>query len=433
MLGEVDYQALTIFAIAAMGVTTGIIGSRFLLRHFTSYSRAPTRQKSLKEERDQLHARNLQFDAALNHMSEGLCIFDGEQRLIVSNNRYAEIYGLCPDAIRPGMTLREITDLRYEAGSLPSMSRGDFDRWRNSIFVANSPSDTIVKHTNGRVYAIHHRPMSGGGWIATHDDVTEREVLHTQLKEQLEIVEQQKLMLHERNLQFDIAINNISQGLCFFDGAERLIICNNRHIEMYGLDPASVVPGMTVGEIIDLRNQVGSSPAMPREEYHAWRNEVAVTDKPADTIVELKNGQVIQIHHRSMPDGGWVATHEDITQQRRAEEQSELMVRRLRDAQDDLTRAAAAAEASNEAKSSFLANMSHEIRTPLNGILGMAQVLENERLTASQRERVKTILELRADADDPAQRCSRPVEDRSGKAGHPADGRRNRERFPSFA
>lgn len=50
-------------------------------------------------------------------------------------------------------------------------------------------------------------------------------------------------------------------------------------------------------------------------------------------------------------------------------------------------------EFANEAKSSFLANMSHEIRTPLNGILGMAQVLENDRICASQRECVKTILE----------------------------------------
>ena len=347
----------------------------------------------LKEQQEQLQARNLQFNTALNHMSEALCIFDGEQRLIVCNDLYAEMYNLRPDAIRPGMTLREIIDLRYQAGSLPAMSREDFDSWLNSIFIANSPSDTIVKHTNGRVYAIHHRPMVGGGWIATHDDVTEREELHSRLKEQLEIVEKQKLMLHEQNVQFDIAINNISQGLCFFDGAERLIICNNRHIEMYGLDPASVVPGMTVGEIIDLRNKVGSSPAMPREEYHAWRNEVAVTDKPADTIVELINGHVIQIHHQSMPDGGWVATHEDITQQRKAEEENQLMVRRLRAAQDELTRAVSAAEASNEAKSSFLANMSHEIRTPLNGILGMAQVLEHEPLTASQRDSVRTILD----------------------------------------
>jgi signal transduction histidine kinase/ActR/RegA family two-component response regulator len=393
VLSEVGHQPWIIAAITAFGVALGILSLRFLLGRETAHRRLKRQYELLKEQQEQLCARKLQFDAALNHMSEALCIFDGEQRLIVSNDRYAEIYGLRPDAIRPGMTLREITDLRYQAGSLPAMSREVFDNWRNSIFVANSPSDTIVRHTNGRVFVIHHRPMSGGGWIATHDDITEREVLHTQLKEQLEIVEQQKLMLHERNLQFDVAINNISQGLCFFDGAERLIICNNRHIEMYGLDPASVVPGMTVGEIIDLRNQVGSSPAMSQEEYHAWRNEVAVTDKPADTIVKLKNGQVIQIHHRSMPDGGWVATHEDITRQRKVEEQNELMVRRLRDAQDDLTRAAAAAEASNKAKSSFLANMSHEIRTPLNGILGMAQVLGNERLTTSQRERVRTILD----------------------------------------
>jgi signal transduction histidine kinase/ActR/RegA family two-component response regulator len=347
----------------------------------------------VKEQQEQLRARNLQFDAALNHMSEGLCFFDKDERLMVCNDRFAEMYNLRPEAIRPGMTLREIIELRYQAGSLPAMSSDEFYASRNALLIADQSSDTIVKQTNGRVFVIHHRPMSGGGWIATHDDITESEVLHTQLKEQLEIVEQQKLMLHERNLQFDIAINNISQGLCFFDGAQRLLICNNRYLDMYNLDPASVGPGTTLREIIHLRHEIGSFPAMSQEEYHAWRNEVAVTDKPTDTIVELKNGRVFEIHHRPMPDGGWVATHGDITQQRRAEEQSELMVRRLRDAQDDLTRAAAAAEASNEAKSSFLANMSHEIRTPLNGILGMAQVLENERLTASQRERVRTILD----------------------------------------
>ena len=100
-----------------------------------------------------------------------------------------------------------------------------------------------------------------------------------------------------------------------------------------------------------------------------------------------------EIYHRPMPDGGWVATHEDITQKRRTEDQNRLTVDRLRTAQDELRLAVAAAEASNEAKSSFLANMSHEIRTPLNGILGMAQVLENEPLTAFQRESVRTILD----------------------------------------
>ena len=264
MLGEVDYQLLIVLAIAALGAMTGIISSRFLLQKQLRHQ-----YELLKERQEQLLARNLQFDAALNHMSEALCIFDGEQRLIVSNNRYAEIYGLHPDAVRPGMTLREIIDLRYEAGSLPAMSREDFDSWRDSIFVANSPSDTIVKHTNGRVYAIHHRPMANGGWIATHDDITEREELHSQLREQFEITNQQKLQLAAKNFQFDTTLNNISQGVCFFDEDRRLLICNDRYLDMYDLDPAAVAPGITLSEIMDLRRDAGTFATMSEEDYHA--------------------------------------------------------------------------------------------------------------------------------------------------------------------
>jgi signal transduction histidine kinase/AmiR/NasT family two-component response regulator len=288
------------------------------------------------------------------------------------------------------MTLREIIDLRYQAGNGPAMSSDDFYSWLTSMIAAGSPMDSTVELANGRMFAIRHRPMADGGWVTTQDDITEREELHSQLKEQLEIMNQQKLQLATRNFQFDMALNNISQGLCFFDGADRLIICNNRYINMYDLDLASVVPGMTLSEIIDLRHEVGSSPAMSKEAYRGWHDAVAVSD---DRIVELMNGRVFGIHHRTMPDGGWVATHEDITQQRQAEDWNRLTMDRLRATQDELRHAAAAAEASNEAKSSFLANMSHEIRTPLNGILGMAQVLENEPLNAFQRDSVRTILD----------------------------------------
>jgi diguanylate cyclase (GGDEF)-like protein len=144
--------------------------------------------------------------------------------------------------------------------------------------------------------------------------------LHAELAEQNRLVKQQQQELSVRNLQFDAALNNMSQGLCFFDGAQRLIVCNRRYTEMYGLDPDRVQPGMTLREIIDLRFEAGSGPLMTREEYHTWRNRVAaVADKPTDSVVELANGCIFEIHHRPMLDGGWVATHRDITEQRRAE------------------------------------------------------------------------------------------------------------------
>ena len=55
---------------------------------------------------------------------------------------------------------------------------------------------------------------------------------------------------------------------------------------------------------------------MSRDEYVRWRTKVAVTNEAKDSIVELQNGKTIKIRHRPMPDGGWVATHEDITEQR---------------------------------------------------------------------------------------------------------------------
>ncbi|MGH7041506.1 MAG: diguanylate cyclase domain-containing protein [Acetobacteraceae bacterium] len=119
--------------------------------------------------------------------------------------------------------------------------------------------------------------------------------------------------------RFGVALNNITQGVCFFDGARRLILANERYGGIYNLPPEAIRPGMTLEEIVDLRFAAGTSPNMTREAYLAWRASIAVSDQPNDTIVELKSGQVISVHHRPMPDGGWVSTHEDITERRQAE------------------------------------------------------------------------------------------------------------------
>jgi PAS domain-containing protein len=119
--------------------------------------------------------------------------------------------------------------------------------------------------------------------------------------------------------RFDVALNNLTQGVCFFDGAHRLILANRRYAEIYNLPVDCIRPGISLGEIVDLRYAAGTFPAMTRGEYLAWRAAIAVSDQSSNTVVELTSGQVISIHHRPMPDGGWVSTHEDITERRQAE------------------------------------------------------------------------------------------------------------------
>ena len=117
-----------------------------------------------------------------------------------------------------------------------------------------------------------------------------------------------------------VALENMSQGICFFDGGQRLILCNNSYLQMYDLQNQGVFPGITLREIVDLRYKAGSSPKMSKEDYVRWRDSIKVSDQPSETIVELMNGRVFEIRHRPMPDGGWVATHEDITERQHAEQ-----------------------------------------------------------------------------------------------------------------
>ena len=128
-------------------------------------------------------------------------------------------------------------------------------------------------------------------------------------------------------LRFHTAINNITQGLCFFDGSRRLIVCNDRYAELYKLTLEQVKPGTTLEEIVDHRFAAGCFPSMSQEDYLRWRERIVIDDRPSDTVVELKDGRTFAIHHRPMPDNGWVATHTDITEQRRAQAEIERLAR----------------------------------------------------------------------------------------------------------
>ena len=113
-------------------------------------------------------------DMVLDRIQQGLCVFDGEQRLLLFNRRYAEMYDIDPSKLWIGMTLRDVVDLRYAAGSGPNMSPAEYASWRDRIGVASQTTDTEVTLRSGAVHAIHHEPTAYGGWVATFDDITER-------------------------------------------------------------------------------------------------------------------------------------------------------------------------------------------------------------------------------------------------------------------
>ena len=125
--------------------------------------------------------------------------------------------------------------------------------------------------------------------------------------------------LSVQNERFDAALHNMLQGLVMLDSAQRVVVCNDRYIEMYGLSRELVRPGCSVQELLQHRaERVPLNRDL--EQYRAEMLTDLVPGEAATTVVATPDGREIAIASRAMESGGgWVVTHEDITERRQAE------------------------------------------------------------------------------------------------------------------
>ena len=139
------------------------------------------------------------------------------------------------------------------------------------------------------------------------------------LAEKTSELESANVQLSTAHAQNNAALNNMSQGLVMLDSLTRLVVCNKRYLEMYGLSPEFVMPGRTLREIVEHRAEVGSFHAGDVELYLAEIADAVSRRKGFSKVTRLHDGRIISIVNEPMEGGGWVATHEDVTEEMRAE------------------------------------------------------------------------------------------------------------------
>lgn len=198
------------------------------------------------------------------------------------------------------------------------------------------------------------------------------------LRQQSNLVARRETDAIAARYQLELAINAMSDGFCYFDADDRLVLSNSTYRALYPDISHLIVPGQSCEEFCRAILASGQF-YVPPERHEAWIAERLARhrDQSAPFEEQLRDGRWLRILNQQTPDGGWVGLRTDITELKLREQQ--------------LVEAREAADAANVAKSQFLAQMSHEIRTPMNGIMGMSAILAETPLNTKQADYVSVI------------------------------------------
>jgi diguanylate cyclase (GGDEF)-like protein/PAS domain S-box-containing protein len=260
----------------------------------------------------QLRETNERFDAALANMSTGISMFDADGRLMVWNDGYIELYGMSREVVTRGAHINTIVAHRKQVGNLDLEVEAYVGEFRQEL-LDTGKNTNITRLGDGRMVSVVNTAIAGGGWVAIHEDITER-VRHE------EALFQQATELARTNLRFNAALGNMTQGLCMFDEDRRLVVWNDRYAELYQV-PADLLKVGTPYETIVADRVTRGIVKGDTGPLTIKARVVELTELAPDSnrVDELADGRFVQLSRQPMEGGGWLSIIEDITERRRAE------------------------------------------------------------------------------------------------------------------
>ncbi len=250
----------------------------------------------MDREVEQRRSAQARLADALESSQEGVVVVDADDAIVLANAQAADLLGVPPNLLKPGTPLSRLEPL-----------------------LQGSPdAEHVLMRCDRELHATREALMADGRWLRISRSPT-RDEGFIFLCSDISRLKTQESSMRETNVLLDAALENMSQGLCLYDGQNRLEVFNRRFLEIFKLPPERIKTGITYREVLDIAIPLNNCSGKSADELMTEHAGFLVDRSAGPHLYELSNDRVISCIYSPTEDGRWVATYEDVTERRQAE------------------------------------------------------------------------------------------------------------------